>query len=77
MKGMEIRSQINVVKEQARENGYWESLILKKDAYFLTQLEVRIRHSSVDIPTLIRQVPRLNIIIYYQVVGRKGFMEVS
>ena len=61
-----------MVKEQARENGYWESLILKKNAYFLTQLEVRIRHNSVDIPTLIRQVPRLTIVIYYQVVGRKG-----
>lgn len=72
MKGMEIKSHISVVKEQERENGYWESLIVKKDACFMTKLEVRIRHNSVDIPTLIRQVPRLTIVIYYQVVGRKG-----
>ncbi|HHW28715.1 MAG TPA: hypothetical protein GXX21_04055 [Syntrophomonadaceae bacterium] len=72
MKGMEIKSQINVVKDKARENGYWESLIVKKNAHFMTQLEVRIRHNSVDIPTLIRQVPRLTIVIYYQIVGRKG-----
>ncbi len=71
MKGMEIKAHLRV-KDQIRENGYWESLILKKNAYFLTELEVRINHTLFDIPTLISKVPRLTMVIYYQVVGRKG-----
>ncbi len=71
MKKLEIISHLHLTREPSRENGYWESLILKTNDYFITELEVVIR-SQVPIPSLLQEVPRLTILIYYQVVGRKG-----
>lgn len=37
----------------------------------LTELEVVIR-SRLELPLVVREAPRITILIYYQVVGRKG-----
>lgn len=71
MKDLEILPRIRLVRGKLRENGYWESLLLKRNDRFLTELEVIIS-SQLEIPFIIKEVPRLTILIYYQVVGRKG-----
>lgn len=71
MNDLEIKSHLCLVRNTMRKNGYWESLILKKNDYFITKLEVTIR-SRINISSLIREVPHMKMLIYYQVVGRKG-----
>ncbi|HHV35269.1 MAG TPA: hypothetical protein GXX59_06780 [Syntrophomonadaceae bacterium] len=71
MNDLEISSHLRLVRDNMRKNGYWESLILKKNDYFITELAVKIR-SRINISSLIREVPCMKMIIYYQVIGRKG-----
>ncbi|MDN5365943.1 MAG: hypothetical protein PWP44_1146 [Thermacetogenium sp.] len=71
MKELEILPRIRLLREKLRENGYWESMLLKSSDSMLTELEVVIR-SRLELPLVVREVPRLTILIYYQVVGRKG-----
>jgi hypothetical protein len=71
MKDLEIGSHLRLIRNTIRKNGYWESLILKKNDYFTVELVVNIR-SGVYISSLVRELPYLKMLIYYQVVGRKG-----
>jgi len=70
MKELEIISAIHLMQKNSTENQYWESLILKKNDCYLTKLEVKIR-SLIELPLVIKELPQLTILIYYQIVGRK------
>lgn len=70
MNDLDIRSHLRLVRNIMRKNGYWESLILKKNDFFVTELEVIIR-SRINTSSLIQEVPCLKMLIYYQVIGRK------
>lgn len=71
MNELTISSHLCLVKDEMRKNSYWESLILKKSDHFDTELVVKIR-SSIDISSLIQELDHIQMLIYYQVVGRKG-----
>lgn len=71
MKELEIIPAIRLVRKNLKEEWYWESLILKRNDCYLTELCVKIR-SQIELPLVIKEVPRLTVLIYYQVVGRKG-----
>ncbi|HBG22159.1 MAG: hypothetical protein PHX16_06285 [Syntrophaceticus sp.] len=60
------------MKDEMRENSYWKSLILKRNDHFDTKLVVKIHNSSIDIASLVQELDHIQMLIYYQVVGRKG-----
>ncbi|HBI27838.1 MAG TPA: hypothetical protein DDY25_08935, partial [Peptococcaceae bacterium] len=49
-----------------------KSLILKRNDHFDTKLVVKIHNSSIDIASLVQELDHIQMLIYYQVVGRKG-----
>lgn len=59
-------------KDEIQESSYWKSLILKKNAHFDTKLVVNIQNSSISLASLVQELDRIQLLIYYQVVGRKG-----
>lgn len=71
MNELEIIPSIRLVQRNMAENWYWESLILKRNDCYLTELRVKIS-SLIELPLVIKKIPQLTILLYYQVVGRKG-----
>ncbi len=70
MEQLEITAKLRPMDAPVR-NGYWEAVIVKKKTASLTELEVAI-YSKADLHIVAREIPRLKVIIYYQVVGRDG-----
>ncbi|MGD0153197.1 MAG: hypothetical protein ABSC17_05470 [Thermacetogeniaceae bacterium] len=71
MEQLEIAAKLRPLDAPLRQNGYWEAVIIKKNAASLVELEVAIR-SRADLHIVAREIPHLKVIIYYQVVGRDG-----
>lgn len=71
MEQLEIASHLRLLDAPLRRNNYWEAVIVKKKSTQLTELTVTIRPQA-DIRTVVREIPRLKVIIYYQMVGRDG-----
>ena len=62
----------DMMEDQLRENSYWKSLILKRNDHFNTKLVVKIHSSSITMTSLVQKLDQIQMLIYYQVVGRKG-----
>jgi len=71
MNDLEIRAHLRLAAEEKGENSYWKSVILKKNDCLTTELKLVVR-SRVDLSALLGALPRVKVLIYYQVVGRKG-----
>ncbi len=71
MEQLEIAARMRLLDAPLRQNGYWEAVISKKKTTQLAELAVTIR-SHADLRTVIREIPCLQVIVYYQVVGRDG-----
>lgn len=71
MEKLEIVPRLRLCREPLRQNGYWEAVIIKKNTTHLAELEVKIR-ARIDLSSLVREVPRLTMLIFYQTVGRNG-----
>jgi len=71
MEKLEMIPRLRLCREPLRKNGYWEAVIIKKKTTHLTELEVKIR-AQIDLKSLVKEVPRLTVLIYYQTVGRNG-----
>ncbi len=71
MEQLEIAVRLRLLDAPPRQNSYWEAIIVKKHTSRLVELELTIR-TQANLRRIIREIPRLNAIIYYQVVGRDG-----
>lgn len=71
MEQLDIAARLRLPTAPLRHNSYWEAVIVKKNTTQLAELEVTIR-SRADLVRVAREIPRLKVIIYYQVVGRDG-----
>jgi hypothetical protein len=71
MEQLDITARLRLLTSPLRHNNYWEAVIIKKHTTQLAELEVTIR-SQADLARVVREIPRLKVIIYYQVVGRDG-----
>lgn len=70
MDQLDVQARLRLLREPLRANAYWEAIIVQKEAAYLTELEVTIR-SQLALDAVIREIPWLTILIYYQVVDRR------
>lgn len=71
MEQLEIIPSFRLLREPYR-HGYWEAVIVKKQTTMMAELELKIRYQG-ELEKIIKEVPRLSILIHYQAVGRSGF----
>lgn len=71
MNSIEILPKLRLLKEPLRQDGYWEAVLLKPDHSFPVEMQVRVR-SQHDLSLVVKEIPRLSLVIYFQTVGREG-----
>lgn len=71
MERLEILPRLRPLRQPMRETGYWEAVIIKKNISIPVEMELIIKYQT-ELNELIREIPWLTVIIYYQVIGKSG-----
>ncbi|MGB9791636.1 MAG: hypothetical protein ACPLTR_03560 [Thermacetogeniaceae bacterium] len=71
MEKLEINTRLRPVRQSKKETDYWEAIILKKGASLPVELEMMIKYRT-DLNEVIREIPWLTAILYYQVIDKRG-----
>jgi hypothetical protein len=71
MDQLAIVSYLRLLRHPRREDGYWEAVIIKKESTHMAELVLKLR-SEQEILQLLPELPRLDVLVHYQTVGRSG-----
>jgi hypothetical protein len=71
MEQLDVTVHLRLLEPPVHQNSYWEAVIIKKNTTQAVELDATI-HARTDMVRVIKEIPCLKVIIYYQVVGRDG-----